>query len=84
MTTVHAVYDSDGCVGRCDAKCHNAKGDVCHCICGGLNHGCGFAQARENIKKLTDVYLKENLAKPHEKADLRVFCSRDQLLMFET
>lgn len=24
MTTLLAVYDSDGCVGRCDAKCYDA------------------------------------------------------------
>lgn len=25
MTTVLAVYNSEGCVGRCDANCHDAK-----------------------------------------------------------
>ena len=61
MTTVLAVYNSRGCVGRCDANCHDAKGDQCTCICGGLNHGFGLARAQENVVKgigltLDDLY----------------------------
>jgi hypothetical protein len=41
MTTVIAVYSSDGCEGRCDAKCHDAKGTLCDCVCRGRLHGCG-------------------------------------------
>lgn len=41
MTTAIAVYNSDGCVGRCDARCHYATTAVCHCICGGRLHGKG-------------------------------------------
>jgi hypothetical protein len=37
MTTLIAAYDSEGCIGRCDAKCHNATSPDCHCICGGRN-----------------------------------------------
>jgi hypothetical protein len=39
VTTVIAVYNSEGCVGRCDANCHNARSRDCDCICGGQNHG---------------------------------------------
>lgn len=52
MTTVLAVYNSDGCVGRCDANCHDAKSAECDCICGGKNHGKGLEQAVENNKEL--------------------------------
>ncbi|MCI4360648.1 MAG: hypothetical protein L3J91_03010, partial [Thermoplasmata archaeon] len=45
MTTAIAVYDSDGCVGRCDARCHEATSDACRCICGGALHGAGGACA---------------------------------------
>jgi hypothetical protein len=55
VSTVVAVYDSDGCVGRCDAKCHDAKEPGCDCICGGRNHGVGRGQAIEN----TRVYVGE-------------------------
>ena len=51
MTTVLAVYSVSGCVGRCDANCHDAKGDACTCtcICQGLNHGFGFELAQSNV-----------------------------------
>jgi hypothetical protein len=51
MTTVLAVYNSDGCVGRCDKNCYDAVRPNCHCICGGVNHGQGLAQAVEHNKE---------------------------------
>lgn len=61
MTTVLAVYNSEGCVGRCDANCHDARSATCDCICGGKNHGAGLQQAVENNQELiglTDDDLK--------------------------
>jgi hypothetical protein len=51
MATLIAVYNSDGCVGRCDATCYNAKHKKCTCICGGKNHGVGQYQAEWNIMR---------------------------------
>ena len=57
MTTLIAVYTSDGCAGRCDAKCHKATHPDCNClvpgdetwgVCGGMNHGAGPDQAAKN------------------------------------
>ena len=45
MTTAIAVYTSSGCVGRCDARCHEAVSPVCDCICGGRLHGVGARNA---------------------------------------
>jgi hypothetical protein len=59
MSTLVAVYNSDGCVGRCDAKCYNAKGDKCTCICGGANHGKGMRQAVENTARLASKWIDE-------------------------
>ena len=39
--TLIAAYNSGGCVGRCDANCHNAKEPHCDCICHGAYHGLG-------------------------------------------
>lgn len=36
----------------CDGKCYNAKGKICRCICGGINHGVGRDQALENTRRL--------------------------------
>ncbi len=76
MTTVLAVYTSDGCVGRCDANCHDAKHSVCTCICGSRNHGKGLEAAIENTKEmigLTEEDLKK-FAETHHRdvADLTV------------
>jgi len=59
MATVLAVYNSQGCVGRCDARCHEAQGDVCHCICGGANHGVGTAQAAANAAELLERWPEQ-------------------------
>lgn len=57
MTTLIAVYTSDGCIGRCDAKCYNASLPGCACICGGVNHGAGLARAITNTRELAEAWL---------------------------
>lgn len=57
MTTLIAAYNSDGCIGRCDAKCYNATAPECNCICGGRNHGAGLKQAMENTCELADEWM---------------------------
>ena len=37
---------------RCNAKCYNARGPDCNCLCNGVNHGVGEQQARENSRKI--------------------------------
>lgn len=39
MTTIMSWGNSSGTRGRCDARCHNAKGSKCKCMCGGKYHG---------------------------------------------
>jgi hypothetical protein len=59
MTTLIAVYNSDGCVGRCDAKCYEATCTNCDCICGGRNHGAGKQRATDNTRELAEHWLDE-------------------------
>lgn len=59
MSTMIAVYNSSGCVGRCDAKCYEATQPGCVCVCGGKNHGVGQKQAVENTRELAEAWLKE-------------------------
>lgn len=57
------MHNSQGCVGRCDAKCYDAKEPTCHCICGGRNHGAGKKQAVENTREFVEDWIdkmKEN------------------------
>jgi hypothetical protein len=58
MTLIY-VGNSDGCVGRCDARCYEATTPDCHCICRGKNHGVGLSQARANTEALARQQLAE-------------------------
>jgi hypothetical protein len=53
-----SVYNSDGCVGRCDAKCYEAHEPECKCICGGKNHGAGLKKAAENMREVAESWLE--------------------------
>lgn len=63
MTTLIAVYDSDGCKGRCDARCYDATSEICDCVCGGKNHGVGINRAAENTRQLAEQMLSDYFAK---------------------
>lgn len=56
MTTLLRVGNSEG-ERRCDARCYNAEGGQCDCICGGKNHGAGERQAVENTRELGEQWL---------------------------
>jgi len=57
--TLIAVYNSEGCVGRCDAHCHDATSLHCDCICGGRNHGAGQKKAMENTRELFKDWIEK-------------------------
>lgn len=57
MATLIAWYVNGECRGRCDAKCYTAREPECTCICGGLNHGAGFATARENTQERSQEWV---------------------------
>lgn len=63
MTTLMSVYNSSGCVGRCDAKCYDATDEHCDCICRGANHGIGKKAATQNIREFMDKKVKEATGK---------------------
>lgn len=51
MTLIKETH-SDGTTRRCDARCYNAKGPTCHCLCGGRNHGVGVSKAAQNTAEM--------------------------------
>lgn len=83
MTTIYAVYDRNGCVGRCDAKCHEAKEPDCDCICGGAFHGVGSKVACEDWDTLTDEEILDNCRDLVTKGTLRIQRRQKQLALFE-
>lgn len=58
MTTLIAVYGSEGCKGRCDARCYDAHEPHCDCICGGRNHGAGLKQAVDNTRQMAGEWMQ--------------------------
>lgn len=75
MTTLISVHNSQGCVGRCDAKCYEAEHPNCDCICGGANHGAGLKQAMENTEKYAEDWVEQlggNLKDSIEKLKCKV------------
>jgi hypothetical protein len=59
VTALITLYTGDGCVGRCDAKCYNAWGPKCHCVCQGGNHGAGRQEAIDNTREMADSWLEQ-------------------------
>lgn len=59
MTTLIYVGNRSGCIGRCDAKCYEAKEDKCDCVCGGRNHGKGLEKALDNTKEYSEEMIEE-------------------------
>lgn len=81
--TLIAVYNSDGGVGRCDAKCYNATSHECDCICGGANHGAGQQQAVENTREMVETWIDAYQAKhPGQKLEFKPNEGVKQLSLF--
>jgi hypothetical protein len=76
MVTLIAVYDSEGCQGRCDAHCYEASEPGCICICGGRNHGAGLDQAAGNTRQLAQSWLERAGA---DRAELAVLVTHEPL-----
>lgn len=68
MTTMIAAYNSEGCIGRCDAKCYNATCEDCDCICGGMNHGAGIQTAMDNTREMAEEWI-DNYKAQHPEAE---------------
>lgn len=66
MSTLIVVYTSQGRIHRCDANCYNATDPHCECVCGGANHGKGYAIAREQTDQNAQLFVDAFRAKhPH-------------------
>ena len=72
MTLMEVKLDGKS-ARRCDARCYMAKGEDCHCVCGGVNHGVGYEAAlkntRERGEEMANTYEKEN---PGHSVDIKL------------
>jgi hypothetical protein len=58
MTVLIAITTPEGSLGRCDARCYDAKQPHCDCVCGGKNHGRGIRVAAQNTIRETAEWLE--------------------------
>ncbi len=58
MTTLIAVYDSNGLLGQCDATCYEATQPVYECICGGRNHRAGIQTAIDHTRHVAQQWTR--------------------------
>lgn len=77
------VRKRDGTVvGRCDARCYNARGGNCSCICGGANHGAGLDRAMDNTSAMVETWI-EDFAKRHNLDEYESRVAPLQMRMFD-
>jgi hypothetical protein len=62
VTPLFIVYGSVGSIGQCDARCYDATGGPCGCICTGANHGAGRRRAIRNTFKHAMEWLDRAVA----------------------
>lgn len=49
------TYSDDETTRKCDARCYDATGGICECICGGMNHSAGVEEAISNTLAHFDI-----------------------------
>ena len=62
MVTLISEVTSGGKRRSCNARCYNAKRDVCVCVCSHQNHGVGQKQATENTERMQGIFQKDFVA----------------------
>lgn len=66
MATIMTWGNSEGTKGRCDAKCHEAAGPICECMCVGRFHGAALRPG--GIDKAVKDYWDKVWDQAQEKA----------------
>lgn len=83
MTTFMTWGTSSGKKGRCDARCHNAKGKKCKCACGGLMHGAHQGKSEAEFQEYTtkiQTFVFEGVRKKIDAGEITSFkCAEHQL-----
>ena len=63
MVALITMFSSAGVIGRCDAKCYDARTPECDCICGGANHGKGLSVGRSQTDEHFAQWVVDYLEK---------------------
>jgi len=70
MTTYMTWETAGGKKGRCDAKCHNARGQKCRCMCRGNLHGSAIGKTPEEARRLRDEKAPDIFAMMNDARDI--------------
>lgn len=63
MTALLVVRRGGDITGICDARCYDAEQPECRCICEGVNHRAGLAQAVANTRQMHAEWIGRARAK---------------------
>lgn len=80
MATLIRVKFGNKKIRRCDARCYNAVGEKCKCVCNGKNHGGGIIAA---IDKMNTVKKHVNKQYKHATATYTTMIPAMQLDLFK-
>ena len=81
MATLIKMDSLDGHRCLCSARCYNAKGSNCTCICGGMNHGAGPERAAQNTQLLSQEWVTEVKSHIDRREAHRLQAQADQLAL---
>ncbi len=81
MATLIKLETSDGHQRLCSAKCYNAKGHKCTCICNGMNHGVGPEQAAQNTQIMNQKWVDQVRSLVSRREARRLQVQADQLAL---
>lgn len=63
MPSVISFKSQGGWKAQCDSRCFAAIGPDCDCMCGGANHGKGYANAVQNTEKMKGDFMENAMNK---------------------
>ncbi len=58
MVLIEVRGGSGELIGRCDARCYDAREPHCECVCGGRNHGAGLERAIEQTREQAEQWVQ--------------------------
>jgi hypothetical protein len=83
MAVLIRVYDRDGTVHRCDARCYNrVRMNGRECVCGGANAGVGHRRALLNSAEHHKEWMREWKKKHPEALSYEIQLSFDSAYIF--
>lgn len=81
MATLLKMKTAGGNQRFCSAKCYNAHGHDCTCICNGANHGVGPDKAAQNVQAISQELVRHVRSLVSREEAERLQTQADQLAL---